>query len=98
MKGSIFFCFSFFLLTMLILLHSNGGVGKSKLNCFTMNSKLENLDDMVAMSKIVALYLIVLFAQAVEILLIEELAMFDHIGVRLNMIMQLFLKTILDNR
>ena len=81
---------------MLILLHSNGGVGKSKLNCFTMNSKLENLDDMVAMSKIVALYLIVLFAQAVEILLIEELAMFDHIGVRLNMIMQLFLKTILD--
>ena len=98
MKDSIFFCFSFFLLTTLILLHSNGGVGKSKLNCFTMNSKLENLDDMVAMSKIVALYLIVLFAQAVEILLIEELAMFDHIGVRLNMIMQLFLKTILDNR
>ena len=63
-----------------------------------MNSKLENLDDMVAMSKIVALYLIVLFAQAVEILLIEELAMFDHISVRLNMIMKLFLKTILDNK
>ena len=97
MKDSIFFSFSFFLLTTLILLHSNGGVCKSTLNCFTMNSKLENLDDMVAMSKIVALYLIVLFAQAVEILLIEELAMFDHISVRLNMIMQLFLKTILDN-
>ena len=81
---------------MMILLHSNGGVCKSKLNCFTMNSKLENLDDMVAISKIVALCLIVLFVQAVECLLIEELTIFDHISVRLNMIRQLFLRAILD--
>ena len=95
MKDSIFFCFSFFLLTTLILLHSNGGVGKSKLNCFTMNSKLENLDDMVVISKMVALCLIVLFMQAVESLLIEELTVFDLISFRLNMIEQLFLITIL---
>ena len=81
--------FSFFLLTTMILLHSNGGVCKCTPNCFTMNSKLENLDDMVAISKIVALCLIVLFVQAVECLLIEELTIFDHISVRLNMIRQL---------
>ena len=67
----------------MILLHSNGGVGKCTRNCFTMNSKLENLDDIVAVSKIVAFCLIVLFVQAVERLLIEELTIFDLISVRL---------------
>ena len=67
---------------MMILLHSNGGVCKRTIPCFTLNSKLENLDDMVAINKIIALCLIVMFVHGLECLLIEELSIFGHISYR----------------
>ena len=67
---------------MMILLHSNGGVCKRTIPCFTLSSKLENLDDMVAINKIMALCLIVMFVHGLESLLIEELSISEQISYR----------------